>query len=115
MRYDKRPSDAFYSESNDPRFEKARAQDDDELINLRDRLANADIAEYPHPDTEEGMVGPQDDRYTHTDLYVGPPRSTYQETMRPENKDVHELQHFSLKLGKNMTELWVTYSLSHSL
>ncbi|KZV63274.1 S-adenosyl-L-methionine-dependent methyltransferase [Peniophora sp. CONT] len=96
-------------ESPDDRVETDFSRDDARLVQLRESLATLcglpDIEEYPQLSTEEGMVGPQVDRYTHDNSYVGPPRSTFQEAMRPVGKDVHELQHFSLKLGDKMSQL----------
>ena len=86
------------------------ADDTDELLRYREHLISLcdEIAEWPQPTTEEGMVGPYwTECFTNDDTYVpGGPRSTFQEDMRPgANEKIREMQHFSLRLGENMTRL----------
>ncbi|VDC04221.1 unnamed protein product [Peniophora sp. CBMAI 1063] len=94
-------------ESTDPRVEKHRAEDQEDLIELREHLVSlcGEIFEYPQLNIKDGMIGPQVEMFSTLNSYLGSPRSTFQEAMRPKDKEVRALQHYSVTIGRPMTQL----------
>ncbi|VDC02349.1 unnamed protein product [Peniophora sp. CBMAI 1063] len=94
-------------ESPDPRVERHRAEDQEDLTELREHLVAlcGEILEYPQLNIKDGMIGPQVETFSTLDSYLRSPRSTFQETMRPNDKEVRALQHYSVTIGRPMTQL----------